>query len=256
MKTIINKQKTKIKVCFLLLTTSVILFGNCEPVKPIGAEEKKNTPLDSVGTFAGIDISADQSNLLSKAPLSDSIAFVICKATEGVTYTDPNYYSNSKIVRDKKLISGAYHFYHTADDPIQQANAFWACLSKDTLPDMPPILDIEQGSFCEGKNCITPRTDTLQAQLLRFLNRIEQLCNCTPIVYTDKGFINPFLINTAFAKYPLWLAEYTEGGVTPALPSESPWTTYFMWQKTDSLMINGIQTDFDVYNGKKSDLYK
>lgn len=263
MKTTSNKI-IALRLSILLLAGVIVSCRtNDEPPAPIPSEAKINHSVDlntkklvhhdSTGTFGGIDISADQQNIFS-APLPDSISFVICKASEGVTYTDPTYYNYIAKVQSLNLVSGAYHFYHTADDPTQQADSFWFRINKAKLPDLPPILDIEQGSFCEGPNCITPNNDTLQAQLLRFLSRLQSHCNCTPILYTDDGFIESYLFDQRFSQYPLWLAEYTLDGANPILPNNSPWKNWLMWQKNSNTVFNTDTTDFDIYVGSMSNL--
>ena len=130
-------------------------------------EHQKLVHHDSTGTFGGIDISADQQNIFS-APLPDSISLWYAKPRkELLTPTQLFYYNYIAKVQSLNLVSGAYHFYHTADDPTQQADSFWFRINKAKLPDLPPILDWT-GEVLQ-KVQTASSTTTCQAQLLRFL---------------------------------------------------------------------------------------
>ena len=99
--------------------------------KPSGdtTQPKKDTtvvpvrPTDETGVFRGIDVSRYNGNLVSEIDAADSLTYIIRKASEGMDFHDPDYDNNRKIIKDK--ISGSYHFYHTADDPIKQAEFFF-----------------------------------------------------------------------------------------------------------------------------------
>ena len=113
-------------------TVLLLLFVSFLSCKSKEASKKKNTPiLNEVKTTVikptktivyGIDISkyqGDEVDLLNKK--KDSLSFIICKATEGITYTDPKFHQNWQLISAKKFIKGAYHFYRCQDDPIKQA---------------------------------------------------------------------------------------------------------------------------------------
>lgn len=68
----------------------------------------------------GIDVSAYQSSTYSTAGLD----FVIVKATEGLTYTNPRLAAQAKRARDAGLVVGFYHYPHMANDPTAEANYF------------------------------------------------------------------------------------------------------------------------------------
>lgn len=70
----------------------------------------------------GIDVSAYQPDTYSIAGLD----FVIVKATEGLSYTNPLLASQTKRARDAGLVVGFYHYPHMANDPVTEANRFLA----------------------------------------------------------------------------------------------------------------------------------
>jgi len=207
---------------------------------------------DSLRYFYGVDISKWNGDEVKEIDPTDSISFIICKATEGITGVDPEFKQNWKTIKDKQYILGAYHFYLTNDDPLKQAEHFWTTISAQGKTDIAPIVDIEQQSLpLNGKVDIA----NLQNNLLLFLNYIEKKCNRIPMIYTGEAFANQYILNETLSKYPLWLAEYTKAS-KPKVPSIWKEKGYKIWQKRDNYFIDTHPTDFDVFYGKKSDLYK
>ena len=102
---------------------------------------------DRIANYRGIDVSRYNGDLVAEIDGTDSLTFIVCKASEGLNYRDPDYDKNRQIIKQKGMLSGNYHFYHTADDPTTQANFFWSTIQTAGVPDMPPIVDIEQGSL-------------------------------------------------------------------------------------------------------------
>jgi lysozyme len=235
-----------------ILLSAFVFFSSCSESNP-GKEDSVPVPNQNqseIVNWYGLDISQAQTNMLSSIALPDSFHFVICKATEGETYTDPNFATNIKLIKDSNLISGAYHFYHTADLPAVQAQFFWNTI-KNTPPDIAPIVDIECLSFCEGSSqcntpgCITPPNDSIQADLLVFLQELSTLCQCTPMVYASTDFIPSYLNNVQLANYPLWMADYS----AIESPAPAPWKDVKIWQKSGSYMLSGYEVDLDLYTG-------
>jgi hypothetical protein len=68
----------------------------------------------------GIDVSAYQPETYSTAGLD----FVIVKATEGLSYTNPRMAGQAKRARDAGLVVGFYHYPHMANDPHAEADRF------------------------------------------------------------------------------------------------------------------------------------
>jgi lysozyme len=62
-------------------------------------------------TVCGIDISKFQGNEINQLnKQTDQLTFIICKATEGITYTDPDFKTNWPMIQSKGYVRGAYHF--------------------------------------------------------------------------------------------------------------------------------------------------
>lgn len=206
----------------------------------------------TVSTFLyGIDISKFQGNEVEMLnSTKDSLTFVICKATEGITYTDPDFAANWKNIAAKGFIRGAYHFYHCNDAPATQAANFLAHIMPLRAIDLPPIVDFENGGIPSGS-----AIDEVQKNLLSFLKLIEEKTNRKPMIYTNINVGNKYLNNSAFADYALWVADYN-GQAEPQVPIAWQDQSWAFWQKSSSYSIGKIKNDFDLFNGSRADLKK
>ncbi|MDP2385729.1 MAG: GH25 family lysozyme [Bacteroidota bacterium] len=240
---------------FLFLTFCVSV-ASCNPKKPTEASATlpvKDTVINNVkpvivvdtSPVFGIDIAKYQGDLTTEIGPEDKLDFIICKATEGETYTDPDFENNWKTIKTKGLIRGSYHFYRSNDDPAKQAQFFVQTLKGLDSMDLPPILDIEGGSLV---GAVDPKN--LQKDLLAFLKEVEKLCKKKPIIYSGLSFSNKYLISEELAVYDLWLAEYN-GKEKPRVPDNWKDKGYLMWQKTDHYNIESDTTDFDIFSGNK-----
>lgn len=192
----------------------------------------------------GIDVSHHQGTIDWQAVKATEtqnypIRFVFMKATEGGDYKDRRFAENFREAREAGLVRGAYHFYNPNTDPIRQADFF---ISQVTLEkgDLAPVLDIER----------KPRNKAqLQADLIKFLNRLEQHYGVRPIIYTSYRYMERYLDSPEFARYPLWIAHY----YVETLSYEGSWQ---FWQHTDYGTVPGIteSVDLNVFNGSLSEL--
>ena len=79
----------------------------------------------------------------------------------------------------------------------------------------------------------------LQADLKRFLDRLEQHYGVKPIIYSYAKFYNKYLQDEFFQEYDLWVAHYYVKD--PAVKRE-----WKMWQFTDIGRIPGIKEKTDI----------
>lgn len=191
----------------------------------------------------GIDISHFQGNLVELIDKKSPIQFIICKATQGTTFLDPDFRSNWREIRQKGFIRGAYHFYDNSADPIQQAAFYGRHISDMDASDIPPILDIEQASLK-----IETSAQQLENEILDFLQHIEKLTGRKPMLYTNYAFAQQHLSNPALSQYRLWLADYN-GKDKPSIPDLWKNTGFSIWQRSDNYHTDAEQTDLDVVFG-------
>jgi GH25 family lysozyme M1 (1,4-beta-N-acetylmuramidase) len=209
---------------------------------------KKTKPILNTVLF-GIDISKYNKNIVDEINHLDKLTFIICKATEGMDYIDPTFFSNWKSLKNKNIIRGTYHFYKDNDDPIIQAQHFLTVVKKWETYDITPIIDIEMLSLSTHNNI-----EKLQENILIFLGYVENHTKRIPMIYTNYNFANQYLSNKKISKYPLWLAEYTSKDY-PIIPNTWKNKGFKIWQKSDSYHYKSSIDDFDVFYGEKSDLY-
>lgn len=197
----------------------------------------------------GIDISHHQSNEIDNIfKHTDNLSFVICKATEGITYTDPRFLYNWKAIKNHGLIRGAYHFYRSQDSPVDQATFFLKTIAAIESTDIPPIIDFEAGGIDKSIS-----VDEIQSSLRIFIQEIEKQLKRKPIIYTDVTTGNKYLNSSYFSKYPLWIANYTDKK-SPDLPHAWKKKGWLIWQRKSTYRLDDQNNDFDVFNGNISEL--
>lgn len=253
------KNLNKLKCWTPLLFVYVCCLLSCTKIqkKPENSIKKDSTAQQNNIQIAhdtavyGIDISHYQGVINWNE--TNHITFAICKATQGITYIDPNFQSNWSALHAQKIIRGAYHFYMDNDDPMAQTQNFLSSVTNYSKNDLPLIIDIENGSL-KGT---TKSNIAIVENLLVMLQNVEEETNITPIIYTNTNFAETHLSDPRLKKYPLWIADYsnTQEPIVPA-----PWETgnWLFWQKTDryTLNPNNKDIDYDVFNGSLEELQK
>ena len=194
----------------------------------------------------GIDISKYQNDIdLSKV----DVDFVICKATEGVGYTDKycdKLYQQAKSL-GKKL--GVYHFARPdlGNSAIDEADYFL----KETTgyhKEAILVLDWESGDL----------TNVSWAK--SWLDRVKEKTGVKPVIYMSASVISSADWSSVVnADYGLWVANY---GSNDGTPQESVfdryplkyWTFYALWQYTSKGRLAGYNGNLDLnyFSGDKT----
>ncbi len=203
------------------------------------------------GVFYGIDVSHWNGDVIAEISNESDISFVICKATQGKSYIDPEFKYNWQSIKQINKIRGAYHFYIYDVDPTSQAKHFCDVVGDLEITDLSLILDVEELSVPKG----TIDKNKFKNDLITFLDFVEQRTKRIPILYTDYSFANQYLDDTRFSKYPLWLAEYSKAD-KPKIPNAWKDKGFFIWQKNNSFSIHSTKVDYDVFYGKIEGLVK
>jgi lysozyme len=203
----------------------------------------EQSPEISSPQMQGIDVSHIQQTIDWNAVQQAGKIFAFIKATEGITYTDPEFAANWSGAKAANLLRGAYHFYETNDDPTAQAENFLSAVQLEP-GDLPPVVDIERTKSGESASQIVQDLQT-------WLDAVEQATGRVPIIYTSPGYWNS-LGTSAFGRYPLWVAEY---GVQSPKPVAG-WASWTFWQDSESGTVNGISgsVDLDVFYGALAEL--
>ncbi len=219
--------------CFQLLI--LVLFWSLL----LGCSQNKVIESSTINT-SGIDVSSHQGKIDFGKVYRGGIGYVFIRATDGVTYQDPQFRTNYQNAKAAGLIVGAYHFYRNEDDPLEQLNNFTRNTDL-TKGDLAPVVDIEKLSKSGDGNFVK--------DLTVFLDGLEKHYHVKPIIYSGKNFTNAHLAH--FSDHVLWLAEY--GVEQPEIPEW--WDNWAFWQWSQSGRVDGITqvVDMSRFNKKVYD---
>ncbi|MFJ2631967.1 GH25 family lysozyme [Streptomyces sp. NPDC087422] len=205
----------------------------------------------AVGTGpAGLDVSGYQGNVDWASVKSKGAAFAYVKATEGTTYTSPNFSQQYSGSYNAGLVRGAYHFaLPNNSSGTAQADWFvghgggWSADGKT----LPPALDIEYNPY--GATCYGLSQSAMVSWIRDFSNEVRTRTGRYPTIYTTTDWWTSCTGNNSGfgATNPLWVARYSSGpGTLPA-----GWSAQTIWQYADSGTFPGDQ---DTFNGTLTDL--
>ena len=167
---------------------------------------------------------------------------VVAKATEGLTYVNPDC---DRIVQDALTAGqgvGVYHFAHTENDAKQEAQHFINNTRGYINKGIVPILDWE------------PNAPWNTNWALTWLRTVEAAWDTKPIIYTYQYVENSYdWTNVVRENYGLWIASYTLDdtpiyGFNPpaAQPTLYHWPFAVAWQYTANGHINGWNGRLDL----------
>ena len=200
--------------------------------------------MSSNGDARGIDVSHYQGTVYWPGVFAAGIQFAFAKATEGLTWVDPQLATNWPAMKAAGLLRGAYHFYEPADDPASQAQHFLSTVKLEP-GDLPAVLDVEiNGGVSDGQ---------LWSGVSTWLQVVQAATGRQPIVYTAPGFWNGNSPDLALTCHPLWLADYAS---EPTLPKG--WSTWQFWQHSQTGTVPGVSAsvDLNLFNGTVQQLHE
>lgn len=219
------------------------------------AQEKQETIAEVDHVYYGIDLSKWNVEYLEQALTTRALKFVFLRATYGVK-NDPQFRENWALLKQRKVIHGAYHFYLADENPTAQVRQFIAAYGGDDDLRIAPIVDFEEMSFTGSS--LSKAVSNIQEDLLQALSVIEVETGKTPIIYTNLSIGNKYLNDKRFAHFPLWIADWTLAS-EPELPDVWKPMGYKFWQRSNSYTMKSgekVPIDMDVYRGKLEDLYQ
>lgn len=180
----------------------------------------------------GLDVSHHSGDVDWPKVKAQGYRFAYVKASEGVDNPDAMFEHHWAGLKAAGLARGAYHFYVTEDDPVQQAK-FFASRIKDDPGTLPPAVDVE----LLGHNTHGDMTD----ELLLFLKTLEAELGVKPMIYTDATFWDKYY-RPDFSAYPLWMVEY--GVKMPKVPFG--WENWLFWQHAADRHVDGVEKTADI----------
>jgi len=205
----------------------------------------------------GLDVSYWQSGIDWPKVRATGRRFVLIKATEGETYSDPTFNDDWSGARASGLLHGAYCFFHPKQDPKKQADFFTSAVKAHSdMGELPPVIDLE---VTDGLTA-----DKIIPKVKAWLDEVEQAFGRKPLIYSGVSFLETSLSvpgggPPSWSKdYPFWLSwfplQYVDG-MAPLMPRG--WFSWTFWQYSETGSINGINTkvNLDIFNGSLVDLY-
>lgn len=183
--------------------------------------------------YVGIDISKYQGHIDWESV--DSIDFVVCKKSEGITLEDSKFSYNIKNI---PCLKGVYHFFRPQFSGIEQGKFFLRNLEPNDI-DIIPVIDVEYSKWWGSNN-----REIGVKRLQDMITYIDTSFGCKPIIYTSPKFWNRYIssdIDTCSLK--LWVADWRDS-LRPEIPKG--FCEWVMWQKTSTGKINGIDGFVDV----------
>jgi lysozyme len=239
----------------VLLALLLIVVAACgQPPATVGESESASVSVCAGGaTVSGVDVSGEVVDWQAFA--AGGWDFGIAKASEGVTYVEPQFASNWAAMKAAGVVRGAYCFFRSTvgvDDPVQEADFFVQTVDDagGFEPGDIPALDLEtlDNNTAAG----------VAANALAWLQRVKEDTGITAIIYTSPRVFDQLLNSpTGFSTYPLW--DVTWNGGPPKCPNiPASWPGWAFWQYAgDSITAPGLpgsMNDGDVFNGTRDDL--
>ena len=173
---------------------------------------------------------------------------VIVKATEGITYKDPEFASHVSGAKAAGLPVGAYHFAHPDQNSADQEAAFFLSSIKGHELALSPILDMESGKL---------PAHTLVLWIKRFRQLVEAETGKRLVLYTGKWYADTVGdFENALSDMPLWVSYYVDESkrAGTVLPDFGGWTDWAMWQWTDKGTVGGVTGPVDLSYARSLDV--
>lgn len=172
--------------------------------------------------------------------------FAIARIGDG-TYRDRYFTTNWPAIRAQGMIRGAYLYFEPNQDVRAQAEIVIAAVGRLGPGDLPVTLDVEK----PGPGLPSPAMYT--ARIQQFVDLVTAGTGKRPMIYTGRYYWQDNVRSTAFARDPLWHAQYTTA-MCPNIADQ--WMDWAFWQYTSSGRVAGIagNVDLDRYNGTLAQL--
>lgn len=181
----------------------------------------------------GIDVSHHQqkinwNKLFHENAYDTIIDFVYCKASEGKTIIDRNWFYNRNSLSKLNIRHGAYHFFTLISSAEEQATHFLSVYTPQEN-DLPPVLDVEIKDINDKE---------LVSKMKIWLEKIEEETGRRPVIYTSLHFFETKFKND-LKNYKFWIAAYRE-------KLNISDKRIIHWQFTDQAKLPGIDEYIDA----------
>lgn len=195
-------------------------------------------------TVKCIDISHYQSGFDFRAYAKSGGLAVICKATEGTTFKDPNYNEFRAAAAGEGLAFSSYHYLQPGD---MAAQAKFYVDTADPKTGERIVVDYEEEGIA-------------LEQMIEFLQHIHDIDPTLHLTvysgHTIKEELGSAKNQWLAENTSLWIAQYTKAEA-PTWP-KGTWPQWSLWQYTDSANVPGYHegVDADRFNGSDENMMK
>ena len=190
----------------------------------------------------GIDVSHINGHVQWRKLADTQFAFI--KATQGLSFNDPEFYRNAVAAEKAGIATGAYHFVNLGANGAAQAQytigATKGAIAAGCKLELGIALDLETDPAAVdlpaqvGKSGIRKIVEDFSAVIYNSTGKY-------PTLYGSPAWLEQWL-GTGFGGHPLWVAHYNTKA--PRLPAG--WDKYAIWQYGDTATFDGITGDVDV----------
>lgn len=208
----------------------------------------------SAQSVLGIDVSHHQGTINWAQVAAAGKVFAWVKATEGVTYTDPNYTTNMTNGTTAGVVMGAYHFARPlSNSAVNEANHFLAVAGSLIVAGyLPPALDLEDPPGGSLTGSMSSAALTTWAET--WMSTVQNATGIAPVIYTSSSIAA--YVGSSLNTYKLWIAKPDGNATTPptGLGVWNPnWLVkQYSWTGTvPGISASGV--DLDVFNGTIND---
>lgn len=214
------------------------------PAAGSGGVARQHTGITPSAQTLGIDVNAGQ-EIDWPAAWQSGARFAYIEATEGASYTNPNFGSQTLGATEIGMEHGAFHFADPSASSGQAQADFFVAHGGGWSRDgqtLPPLLDIEANPF--GGTCYGKSQAGMVTWLKSFTAEVHTKTTRWPVIYTSTSWWATCTGNDASfgVNDPLFLAgTSTEPGLLPA-----GWSVATFWQSVGSGAFPTVQ---DWFNG-------
>ena len=203
----------------------------------------------------GIDVSNWQGNIDWDQVKANGYSYAWAKSTEGMTYTDPMFFTNMENGLNANVVMGAYHFARPDNNTPQEDAANFLNVASAYIGNgfLPPVLDLEN-PYSGGQAILL--TDMFTSEELsnwaqEWMIEVETQTGITPYIYINGNYAN--YLNSSLTEYGLWFAQPDENLSPPT--NIGAWEDWKFKQFSWWGEIPGIQGDVDlnIFNGTPQD---
>jgi lysozyme len=222
-----------------LFSFLVFLFLSC--VSFLSADGYTYANESSRNYQKGIDISHHQGDI-KWSSIDTSLDFIICKATEGVSFVDPKFKQNWDSIECAK---GCYHFFRPQYSGEKQAQLYLSNINLEP-GNIKPIIDVEMTNHWKNHSHRKKYVQNLKNMVNTIISKTGQV----PIIYTNGNFWNDYISKYYDYSHILWIADYRKRD-NPNVPKD--FNDWIIWQHSDKGKISGINGYVDLNYCKNID---